>query len=59
VKPSGVLPNSFVTMAMAHLNSASVDALAAVKFINNGFKGTTAAITGVTSCSTPPPTPLS
>lgn len=59
VKPSGVLPNSFVTMAMAHLNSASVDALAAVKFINNGFKGTSAAITGGTSCSTPPPTPLS
>ena len=59
VKPSGVLPFSFLPAAMAHLNSASVDALASIQFISNGFAGRSGAITGVTPCTTPPPSPLS
>ena len=59
VKPSGLLPFTFIPMAQAHLNSASVDALAAISFITNGFNGKPVAISGVTPCNTPPPTPLS
>ena len=52
-------PNAFLNGALAHVNSASVDALAAIDFLDHGFAGTPSTYAGITPCTTPPPNNLS